>query len=46
LYARNLARNIHKLKTPMLLFKLNINKAFDLELLDGFASTFGMSNKV
>lgn len=49
LYARNLARRLHKGKTPSLLFKLDICKAFDtvkweylLELLQrrGFPSKF------
>jgi hypothetical protein len=34
LYARNLARKIHKSNTPTLLFKLDMKKAFDLVRLD------------
>ena len=49
LYVRNLARRLHKRKTPSLLFKLDIRKAFDsvkweylLDLLQrrGFPSKF------
>ena len=29
MYVRNLARKLHKSKTPTLLFKLDIRKAFD-----------------
>ncbi|XP_073367762.1 uncharacterized protein [Aegilops tauschii subsp. strangulata] len=49
MYVRNLARRLHKCKTPSLLFKLDIRKAFDLvrweyllDLLErrGFPSKF------
>jgi hypothetical protein len=49
LYVRNLARRLHKSKTPTLLFKLDIKKAFDsvrwdclMNLLEhlGFPTTF------
>uniref|UniRef100_A0A453CXG6 Reverse transcriptase domain-containing protein n=1 Tax=Aegilops tauschii subsp. strangulata TaxID=200361 RepID=A0A453CXG6_AEGTS len=49
MYVKNLARRLHKSKTPSLLFKLDIRKAFDsvrweyiIDILQqrGFPSTF------
>jgi hypothetical protein len=47
LYVRNLARKVHKRKTPTLLFKLDIKKAFcEMGLLDGFTSTLGLPKQI